>query len=183
MAQTVEFPNVTVSSTGLYFSAESAERPAYFETTVQWAHPFRGRPDENCRDMSSRCEDWAQQGECERNAPYMHDQCALSCDRCTIRGKDVVWTLVSGELVLEGRKANESNWWKHLLEDPSPVNRIAYANDLEDSAGMLLECRDECPTEEEDAGCHKRCDSNVVQSASDRNNRRPPRVAAGRATG
>ena len=35
-----------------------------------------------CRDVSSRCEEWAAQGECSRNEPFMHKKCMHSCGLC-----------------------------------------------------------------------------------------------------
>ena len=35
-----------------------------------------------CRDLSSNCATWAGDGECENNAPYMRENCPLSCNSC-----------------------------------------------------------------------------------------------------
>ena len=36
-----------------------------------------------CRpDSDSACAQWAKDGECEKNQPYMHDACATSCGLC-----------------------------------------------------------------------------------------------------
>ncbi|KAG2435334.1 hypothetical protein HXX76_007408 [Chlamydomonas incerta] len=36
-----------------------------------------------CRDAESACSDWAEKGECERNAGFMRKSCRLSCKLCT----------------------------------------------------------------------------------------------------
>ncbi len=84
MARRVEHVNVSLSSAGLYVSAESAlgTTPAFFETTLTWLHPL-ARAD-GCADQEAgdQCAAWAAAGECEANAAFMAQRCQLSCGQC-----------------------------------------------------------------------------------------------------
>ncbi len=40
------------------------------------------RRDPSCTDDDANCATWAAGGECERNAPFMLQRCASSCDAC-----------------------------------------------------------------------------------------------------
>jgi len=39
-------------------------------------------PGDICEDYESKCFDWAEEGECENNSAYMHENCRLSCGTC-----------------------------------------------------------------------------------------------------
>lgn len=41
-----------------------------------------GDPDSQCRDMHSRCREWAADNECENSARYMKANCPVSCSQC-----------------------------------------------------------------------------------------------------
>lgn len=158
MARHVEHLNVSLTTTGLHFSAESAEMrsPAFFETTIEWLHPL-ARAD-GCTDTAenaSQCAEWATQGECASNPTFMAAQCALSCGACGAGGAEgadaaadgaratATWALVDGELVIEARKAVAQPWARPLL-NANPANRILFAEELGESVGQLLRCVERC---------------------------------------
>lgn len=41
-----------------------------------------------CVDKASRCAEWAKQGECQRNPPFMSRECRASCGHCQATGDD-----------------------------------------------------------------------------------------------
>lgn len=43
-----------------------------------WKEP-RPQPRPGCEDKEERCNTWAEQGECKRNAGFMVESCRLSC--------------------------------------------------------------------------------------------------------
>jgi len=159
MARRVEHANVSLTTTGLYFSAESSDMraPAFFETTIEWLHPL-ARSD-GCTDTAenaSQCAEWAAQGECASNPTFMSARCALSCGACGAAGAGgaagaaadgavavASWALVDGELVLEARKAVAQPWARPLL-NANPANRILFAEELGESVGQLLRCAERC---------------------------------------
>lgn len=58
-------------------------------SATKWMHVAPYRPDEmldrrdsRCKDKHGRCEEWAIMGECEKNAPYMQENCPASCNLC-----------------------------------------------------------------------------------------------------
>jgi hypothetical protein len=45
-------------------------------TSVAWGDEF------DCKDVHKNCEDWAKNGECEKNPEYMKKDCQKSCNIC-----------------------------------------------------------------------------------------------------
>ena len=45
-------------------------------------HGKKAADESGCADKEAECSMWAQEGECEKNQPYMQVYCAKSCKAC-----------------------------------------------------------------------------------------------------
>ncbi|KAL1519475.1 hypothetical protein AB1Y20_022994 [Prymnesium parvum] len=152
ICRAVEAVNLTLSTEGLFFSAESTEKPAYFELALRWAHPLMPAGGAACPlDSHQLCGEWAANGECDRNPPFMHERCARACGRCApplASGPvEAAWTLADGGLVVEAKKLSPALWNQSATLGPArtaSTKQIAYAAELEGTVGELQECHERC---------------------------------------
>ena len=198
LASLVEEANVTLTTDELYFAAESAfsEKPGFFETGLRWAHPLAAlHPSTSAcppNDRHELCETWAAKGECDNNRDFMHKECIRACGLCDAEADKgvapaAVWEVGEGEVVFEARKASKGPW-AGLLTNTSltAAKQVAYATELDATVGDYLRCREACPAElspEPEAVCRAECRAHIKPISPGRVKQRPPRVAAGRATG
>lgn len=57
-----------------------------YDRDRKWGHCQTDDDVTDCMDLRSRCGEWAREGECVVNAPYMRRKCPRSCGLCTHGG-------------------------------------------------------------------------------------------------
>ena len=57
-----------------------------YDRDKKWGHCQTDDDVTDCRDLHNRCGEWARDGECVVNPPYMRRECPRSCGLCTHDG-------------------------------------------------------------------------------------------------
>lgn len=91
-----------------------------------------------CRDTASRCDEWAREGECARNAGFMHSKC---CASCSARGVPP-----PPEATLS--KARSTSTPPHYSQEVRCWSWALHGECEKNSQYMRSKCRDACEKHE-----------------------------------
>ena len=149
LVQSTEQLELLFNDASLYLAAEGDERPAFFQSTLEWAGLLKRF--DGCGDTEPSCAKWAADGSCDAppdppDAPPLSERCARSCGLCPAANGstavDGTWAAVPGGLVFEARKADKE-LWERPLNTRFPPNRIDKVSDGI-TVGALMACAETC---------------------------------------